>query len=208
MAAAESGKPEFVRLLLDAGANATVVFRQQTALEIVADNGCLDCAVALVEKGADVNALNSRRQPPMHFAMRKGNKAIADFLLAHGYEWPAPPPVSERLAAADPANGEALFKRNCRHCHFSEAGSGSSVGPNLWDVVGRARGSVSGYRYSAVLREAGGNWSYENLNIFISDPSRAIPGIYMAFVGIQDDAERADIIAFLRTRSANPAPLP
>jgi cytochrome c len=74
--------------------------------------------------------------------------------------------------------------------------------------VGRARGSLSSFKYSPALREAGGHWTYENLNIFISDPSRAIPGIYMTFEGIQDDAQRADIIAFLRTRSANPAPLP
>ena len=48
-------------------------------------NGCLDCVVALVEKGADVNALTSLRQPPIHFAKEKGHEVIADYLLSHGY---------------------------------------------------------------------------------------------------------------------------
>ncbi len=105
LAAAESGKPEFVKLLLDAGADAAVVFKGQTALHAVARNGCLDCVVALVEKGADVNALTSLRQPPIHFAREKGHEAVADYLLSHGYVFPAPPPVSSRLAVADPVQG-------------------------------------------------------------------------------------------------------
>lgn len=208
MAAAKTGKAEFVRLLLDAGANAAIEFKRQTALEVVAGNGCLDCAKALVEGGADVNALNSSRQPPVHFAIKNGHGEVAEFLFAQGYTWPAPPPVAPRLATADPEKGEALFKKTCRKCHFSDSGSGRFTGPNLWDVVGRPRANVSGYKYSRALRGTGGHWTFENLNVFISDPARAIPGVEMAFEGVQDDAGRADIIAFLRTRSANPVPLP
>ena len=94
LVAAESGKPELVKLLLDAGADAAAVFKGQTALHTVARNGCLDCVVALVEKGADVNALTSFRQPPIHFAKEEGHEAIADYLLSHGYTFPAPPPVT------------------------------------------------------------------------------------------------------------------
>jgi cytochrome c len=208
MAAAESGKPEFIRLLLDSGADAAAVFKGQTALHIVAGKGCLDCVVALVEKGADVYALTSFRQPPIHFAKSKGHEAVAEYLLSHGYTFPAPPPVAPRLAMADPVKGEAVFTKTCRKCHYSKPGSGSLVGPSLWNVVGRKRGAVGGYRYSAVLRGVGGDWSYENLNIFISDPSRAIPGMDMTFAGIQNDAERANLIAYLRTRSDQPLPLP
>ena len=60
-----------------------------------------------------------------------------------------------------------------------------------------------------------GVWNYENLNVFISDPSRAIPGTEMLLNPttimlneMLSDAERADIIAFLRGRSDNPMPLP
>jgi cytochrome c len=215
LAAAESGKPELVKLLLDAGADAAAVFKGQTALHTVARNGCLDCVVALVEKGADVNALTSLRQPPIHFAKEKGHEAIADYLLSHGYTFPAPPPVTPRLAMADPVKGETLFKKNCRTCHASEPGTGNLRGPSLWNIVGHTRGKIPGYKYSPVLREIGGVWSYENLNIFISDPSRAIPGTEMLLNPrtnmlneMLDDTERADIIAFLRGRSDNPLPLP
>ncbi len=208
LAAAELARFEFVKLLLDAGADATIVFKQQTALHIAAGKGCLECVSALVEKGADVNALNQMRQPPLHLAKEKGHQAVADYLLAHGYTKPAPPPVAPLLASADPVKGEALFTQTCRKCHFSEAGKGSIQGPNLWNVVGRTRAAIDGYKYSAALREAGGNWSFEDLNVFISDPARAMPGMDMAFAGIQDDAERADLIAFLATRSDNPEPLP
>jgi len=215
LVAAESGKPELVKLLLDAGADAAVVFKGQTALHTVARNGCLDCVVALVGKGADVNALTSLRQPPIHFAKENGHEAVADYLLSHGYAFPAPPPVTPLLAMADPVKGEALFKKNCRTCHATDAGTGNLIGPTLWNIVGQKRGIVPDYKYSPALRGIGGDWSYENLNIFIFDPSRAIPGTKMLLnprtnmlIEKLNDAERADIIAFLRGRSDNPLPLP
>lgn len=215
LAAAESGKPELVKLLLDAGADAAAVFKGQTALHTVARNGCLDCVVALVEKGADVNALNSFRQPPIHFAKEEGHEAVAGYLLSHGYVFPAPPPVTPLLAMADPVKGEALFKKNCRTCHTTDSGAGNLNGPSLWNIVGQKRGAIPGYKYSSALRGIGGDWSYENLNIFISDPSRAIPGTDMMINprtnklnSLLNDAERADIIAFLRGRSDNSLPLP
>lgn len=215
LVAAESGKPELVKLLLDAGADAAAVFKGQTGLHTVARNGCLECVVALVEKGADVNALTSLRQPPIHFAKEKGHEAIADYLLTHGYTFPTPPPMSPLLTKADPVKGEALFKKNCRTCHTSDSGTGNIIGPSLWNIVGHKRGKTPDYKYSPALRRIGGDWSYENLNIFISDPSRAIPGTKMLLNPetnklneMLKDTERADIIAFLRGRSDNPLPLP
>ncbi len=208
LVAAESGKPEFVRLLLDAGADASIVFKSHTALHYAAGSGCLDCVVTLIERGADVNALNSLRQPPIHFAVSKGHEAVADYLLAHGHSKPTPTPIANLMATADPLEGAALFKKTCRKCHLSEPNSGSFMGPSLWNIVGRQRGAVEGYRYSTALRGIGGVWSYQNLNIFISDPSRAIPGVDMVFEGIQDDMRRADLIAFLRGRTLLPLHLP
>ena len=215
LVAAESGKPEFVNLLLDAGADATTIFKGQTALHAVARNGCLDCVVALVERGADVNILTSLRQPPIHFAKEKGHEAIADHLLSHGYTFPSPSPVMPLLATADPVKGEILFKKNCGTCHAIVSGAGNLRGPPLWNIVGQKRGTVPGYKYSPALRAIGGAWSYENLNIFISDSSRAIPGTEMLLNPttimlneMLSDTERADIIAFLRSRSDNPLPLP
>ena len=64
-------------------------------------------------------------------------------------------------------------------CHAIDFGAGNLRGPLSMEYRGAARGKVPGYKYSTALREVGGEWSYENLNIFISDPSRAIPGTEM-----------------------------
>jgi len=56
--------------------------------------------------------------------------------------------------------------------------------------------------------KAGGNWDYEELNGFIADPRRVIPGLLMAAKGYQDLEDRADLIAYLRTLSDNPESLP
>ena len=208
-AAVELANPEFVRLLLDAGADPAAVFKQQTALHIAASKGCGDCVSALVEKGADVNALNYLRQPPVHLAIANGHREVGDYLLAHGFSRPTPTPIATLLASADAVKGEALFTRACGQCHFAEAGrTESRRGPNLWNVVTRPRAGIEGFKYSAAMREAGGNWSFDDLNVFVSEPYRAIPGVDMDFAGIQDDADRADVIAFLRTRSDSPQPLP
>lgn len=208
MAGAELGQFEFVKLLLDAGADATVEFKQQTALHIASGKGCLDCVEALVENGADVNSLNYLHQPPVHLALASGHRAVGDYLFAHGYRKPTPPPIAALLASADPLKGEALFKKDCADCHFVEAGKENFLGPNLWNVVGQAKGSAEGFKYSAAMREKGGDWSFEELNVFLSAPFRTMPGTDMVFVGLPDDADRADLIAFLRTRGDNPDPLP
>jgi len=208
MAAAGLASVEFIELLLDAGADARIVFKQQTPLHIVADKGCLECVVALVDKGADVNALNNIRQPPVHLAKAKGHQAVADYLLSHGYAKPELAPVGPLLATADATRGEKIFAQACRKCHLVEAKDATMRGPNLWNVVGRPFASVENFKYSAAMRETGGDWGYEALNVFISDPARAIPGMDMDYHGLPDNAERADLIAYLRMQSDHPLPLP
>ena len=82
------------------------------------------------------------------------------------------------------------------------------TGPNLWGIVGRPKGSQEGFNYSAALKEKGGEWGYEELANFIHNPRSYIPGNKMAFAGIRDNAEIADLLAYLRTLSDNPPPLP
>ena len=53
-----------------------------------------------------------------------------------------------------------------------------------------------------------GNWTYTDLNNFLAHPAWTVPGIAMKMAGIHDPKDRADLIAFLRTLSDNPAPLP
>ena len=81
--------------------------------------------------------------------------------------------------------------------------------PPLWGVVGRKKASVEGYlSYSSALQEQTGTWTYEALNVFIAGPTRAVPGTEMDLPGLQDEKQRAEVVAYLRTLSNNPLPLP
>jgi cytochrome c len=68
--------------------------------------------------------------------------------------------------------------------------------------------SHAGFNYSAALKGKGGNWTYEALNDFVHNPKQAVPGTIMAFAGIAQAKERADILAYLRTLADSPVPLP
>ena len=112
------------------------------------------------------------------------------------------------LAMADPAGGERI-SRKCVSCHtFAEGDTTTKQGPSLWNIVGRDVASVSGYDYSSALSDLGGAWTYERLNEFIADARTYAPGTKMTFAGISDMTERAELVAFLRTLSADPVPLP
>ena len=115
--------------------------------------------------------------------------------------------IAGLLQNASPEAGQAAFKR-CSTCHTPEKGGRNMTGPNLWGIVGRPKGSQEGFNYSAAMKEKGGEWTYEDLANFIHNPRAFIPGNKMAFAGIRDNAEIADLLAYLRTLSDNPPPLP
>jgi cytochrome c len=112
------------------------------------------------------------------------------------------------LAKADAAKGETTAAI-CKACHAFEAGAPSPIGPNLHNVVGRKIASVEGFNYSPALKaKAGENWTYEHIDAMIHKPADFAPGTLMAFPGLPDAQQRADVIAFLRTKTDNPPPLP
>lgn len=118
-----------------------------------------------------------------------------------------PEPIAPLLAAASAEAGQKET-RPCQACHSFEQGGPNKVGPDLWGVVGRPIASHEGFTYSAALQEKGGEWSYDNLNHFLYDPKAWAPGTKMNFAGIKKTQDRADLIAYLRSLSATPAPLP
>lgn len=111
------------------------------------------------------------------------------------------------LATADPKQGDADAAL-CKVCHSFDKGGGALIGPPLHDVVGRKIASVEGFNYSPALKDHGGDWTYENLDAFLANPQAFAPGTIMAFPGVPEAKKRADIIAFLRSETENPPPLP
>jgi cytochrome c len=94
-------------------------------------------------------------------------------------------------------------------CHTLEKGGPNRVGPNLWGVVDRPRASHPGYNYSSAMKAAkGGKWTFEELDKFLTHPQGYIRGTKMTFAGFQNPDQRANLIAYLRTLSDNPVPLP
>ncbi|MBZ9656194.1 c-type cytochrome [Phyllobacterium lublinensis] len=120
-------------------------------------------------------------------------------------------PIATLLASADATRGEAIFKR-CAACHTGDKGGANKVGPNLWDIVDRPIATHAGFSYSGAMKDfsKGGQelWTYDHLNHFLTSPKGYIKGTAMGFAGDKKDNERADLIAYLRTLSDSPKPLP
>lgn len=122
---------------------------------------------------------------------------------------PAFEPVTALLASADVAAGEKGFKK-CAACHTNVSGGANKVGPALYDVVERPIASVADFSYSAALRAygEGKTWDFEALNGFLWKPKTYVKGTSMGFGGIRKVEDRADMIAYLRSLSDSPVPLP
>ncbi|HEX5509147.1 MAG TPA: cytochrome c family protein [Pseudolabrys sp.] len=117
-------------------------------------------------------------------------------------------PIEALLASASADRGKQTA-RQCQACHTFEKGGPNRVGPNLWNIVGSPRGEDrGGFAFSDAMKKKGGKWTYDELNKFLTHPQGYIPGTKMTFAGLPRDKQRADVIAFLRTQSDSPVPLP
>ena len=113
------------------------------------------------------------------------------------------PITTEEWAKADPAKGEEIATK-CQQCHNLNKGDPDKIGPDLYNVVGRPRGAEPGFAYSDAVKKLGGNWTPENIAEFIYKPSAYAPGTKMSFPGLPKAEDRADVIAFLNTKSDAP----
>jgi cytochrome c len=117
--------------------------------------------------------------------------------------------VAAMVATAKAEDGAGLFKK-CAACHVVKKDAASGAAPNLWGIVNRPKAAQADFaaKYSDALKAKGGEWTYENLAAFIHQPKGYLPGTKMAFAGVKDPAEIANIIAFMRSLADSPAPLP
>ncbi|QDO96152.1 cytochrome c family protein [Ferrovibrio terrae] len=117
------------------------------------------------------------------------------------------PPVATVLASANADAGKKAFGK-CASCHSVEKGGPAKVGPNLFDIVQAPKGHMAGFAYSDGLKKTGGEWTYDSLYAFLKNPKAYAPGTKMAFAGAKSAKERGDLIAYLRSLSDSPKPLP
>ena len=106
--------------------------------------------------------------------------------------------ASNGAFAADAKNGKAVFSR-CAICHTATRDGPNGVGPNLYGVVGRKAGTRVGFSYSNAMKNSGIAWTPDKLDAYIAHPAKVVPGNRMAFAGIPDAGERADLVAYLET---------
>ena len=121
---------------------------------------------------------------------------------------PAGPPFPQLVGAADAKLGQAAAQRYCGACHSFDKGGPNMVGPDLYNVVDKPIGEADGYSFSAALKAKHAAWSYENLDAWLTDPKGWAPGTKMGFAGIPSEKQRAAVVAYLRSLSPKPAPIP
>ena len=111
------------------------------------------------------------------------------------------------LPRADAAQGQQVAQR-CAQCHDWSKGGPDKIGPNLWGVVGRARGSKPGYAYSSAMSSSHDPWTLDKLFVYLKSPASLVPGTKMTFAGLRSAQDRINLLAYLRTQSDSPLPIP
>ncbi len=113
---------------------------------------------------------------------------------------PATTSIAALVATASPEAGAKLY-RKCASCHTKDKGGKNRVGPNLWNIVGAPVAGRQGFKYSSALAGHGGVWDEEALDRWLENPRGFIPGTKMTFAGIKKEADRAALIAYLKSLS-------
>jgi cytochrome c len=110
-------------------------------------------------------------------------------------------PISAALAQGDAEQGEKVFNK-CKACHFADQEK-NKIGPTLVGVFGRPAGSVEGFKYSDAMKESGITWDEATIDEYIANPKKVVPKGKMAFAGLPEEQDRADVIAYLKEVTAN-----
>ena len=105
--------------------------------------------------------------------------------------------IAAAASIAQNAAAPGSVFNQCEVCHSVDGINGT--GPTLKGVVGRRSGTVPGFRYSRAMKSAGITWDEKSLDRYLADPQELVPGNVMPFSGIADSAQRAALVAYLKT---------
>ncbi len=152
---------------------------------------------AVEEQAAEEQA--AADEPAAEEAPAPAEEAAAEAPAAHG--------GAARVAQADPPAG-AKAVTPCKACHTFEEGQPDRIGPNLHNIVGAEVAAKDGYAYSSAFQALDGTWDYERLDAFLANPMGEVSGTKMAYPGVKDEQQRADILAYLHSLSPDAPPLP
>ena len=104
--------------------------------------------------------------------------------------------------AQDLAAGEQSF-RKCSPCHAVGEDAKNKVGPALNGLDGRKSGTVADYSYSDANKKADITWNEAAFKEYIQNPMTRIPGTKMAFAGIKNETEIANLWGYLKQFKAD-----
>lgn len=102
-------------------------------------------------------------------------------------------------ALADAAAGKSLFNMQCAMCHSVGKGAASTVGPNLYGVVGRKAGTLAGFSYSPAMKAVAYAWTTDKIAAYLKAPAAAIRGNRMPFAGLKSGQEAEDVADYVAT---------
>jgi cytochrome c len=133
----------------------------------------------------------------------KAYAAVLVFALSAGAAQAAP--IDPAMGGPGNAtHGEQLFKQRCSVCHQPDKGGKNGVGPALYGAFGRQAAQAPGFPYSNTLKASGLVWTPDKLNQWIQKPDSLVPNAKMKLPPVSQAQDRADIIAFLRTKTTTP----
>lgn len=113
---------------------------------------------------------------------------------------PKPAPVVKVAEVTPETAGKKVFAR-CKACHTINDGGRNRVGPNLYGVFGRKSGAVEGFNYSKAMIAADITWTEETVSEYLAKPKTYIPKNKMSFIGLKKEADRDNLIAYLKANT-------
>lgn len=101
-------------------------------------------------------------------------------------------------ASATTADARPAAFAQCAACHAVAPGK-HGVGPSLAGIYGTKASDVAGYAFSDAMKASNITWDEANLDAWLTNPAKLIPGTKMVYAGMGDAADRKAVIDYIKT---------